>query len=365
MFSSFFRFIRSADWLLLASTIILALFGCAALYSIGLGKDPQNFTFLQKQATVLAGALFLLLLISTTNYRLLRAGSIILYAISLALLVAVLFFGADVRGTSRWFQIGGFAFQPVEFAKIALILMLARYFSRYTRQMRVGRHLFMTGILAFIPISLTLLQPDFGSAVILFLIWLGMIILSGIPKRFGIGLLVLACAIAPVVWFGVFKEYQKQRILTYLSPQSDRQGSGYNVRQAMIAIGEGQLFGRGLGQGSQSHLKFLPETQTDFIFSVLAEEVGLFGLGIIFLFWTLLFYRLTRIMLLARDDFALYSVLGVALFLLIHVVFNIGGNLGLIPFKGVVLPFMSYGGSALAAALVGIGIAQSVKIYSS
>lgn len=365
MFSALFRFIRAADWLLLASVAILSAFGCAALYSIGLGKDPQSFLFLHKQSLALLFGTCALVIVGMTSYRLLRSVSVFLYLLSIMLLALVPVFGSTVRGTSRWFQIGGFALQPVEFAKIALILVLAAYFNRYTRQMRNSRHIFATGFLTAIPIGLTLVQPDFGSAVILFLIWAGMIAVSGVPKKAIAVFALCVVAFAPVAWFGVFKEYQQQRIITFVSPSADRLGSGYNVRQAMIAIGEGQVFGKGLAQGSQSHLKFLPETQTDFIFSVLAEEVGLVGVLIILMFWVLLLYRLVSIMRLARDDFALFSVLGVAIVLFIHAVFNIGGNLGMIPFKGVVLPFMSYGGSALVAALIGIGIAQSVKVHSS
>ncbi|MDO8489793.1 MAG: rod shape-determining protein RodA [bacterium] len=365
MISAIFRFIRSADWLLLISVTILTAFGCAALYSIGLGKDPQNFLFLQKQSMFLGISVVVLFIVSVTNYRFFQSTSIALYIVSCLILGAVLIVGQTINGTKGWFSIAGFGIQPVELAKISLILVLARYFSRYTRQMRQMRHIVLTGMIAAFPITLIMLQPDFGSAAVLFAIWAGMIVMSGIPKKYVLSLGLIMVVLMGVAWFGLFKDYQKQRILSFLSPTAHQQGSGYNVRQAMIAIGEGQVFGKGLGQGSQSHLKFLPETQTDFIFSVLAEEVGLVGLGIIFMFWTLFFYRLSRIMLVCRDDFAIYSVLGIAIMFIVHVILNIGGNMGLVPLTGLVLPFMSYGGSALASGLVAVGIAQSVKIHNS
>lgn len=364
MFANILRFIKGVDIILFLSVIILAAFGCAALYSIGLGKDPQSFAFIQRQALVFGAFLVASFLVAAFNYRWFQSYSILLYVGSLAVLFAVLFFGDTIRGTKGWFFVGSFGFQPAELAKIALIFILARYFSRYTRQIGQLRHVFFTGLLAVLPTTLILLQPDFGSAAVLFCIWAGMIIMSGVPKKYLIGLLLIVSTLLVSAWFFAFKDYQKQRILTFLAPASDPKGSGYNVNQAMIAIGSGEIFGRGLGLGSQSHLKFLPETQTDFIFSVLAEETGLIGLFIVFIMWVIFFYRLCQTMRRARDDFALFSVLGIAIMFIVHVVFNVGGNLGVVPLTGLVLPFMSYGGSALMMSLLAVGVVQSVKVHS-
>lgn len=365
MLTSLFRFVRSVDLLLLLSVGILFVFGCAALYSIGLGKEPQNFVFVQKQLTVFAIFSVLLFFVGAINYRLFRSASFAIYAVVACVLVAVLVFGVTIRGTKGWFSFAGFSIQPAELAKIALIFVLARYISTHARTIKHVRHLFVTALFAGIPIGLILLQPDFGSAVVLFCIWAGMIAISGISRRSAIGLAILLCVLAASAWLFVFKDYQKQRILTFIAPQStDQRGSGYNVRQALIAIGSGQLFGRGLGLGSQSHLKFLPETQTDFIFSVLAEETGLFGVLILFLFWLVFFYRLIVTMRRSSDDFALYTVLGITILFATHVLLNIGGNLGLVPLTGLVLPFMSYGGSSLAVSLIAVGIVQSIRSHS-
>ncbi|MBI4239982.1 rod shape-determining protein RodA [Candidatus Uhrbacteria bacterium] len=364
MLSRLYTTMRSYDLMLLLAAVILCSFGFAALYSIGLGKEPVNFGFLQKQLFVFGIFFPIALIIAVINYRVFRAYCVVFYIAVCALLVALLFFGTTIRGTKGWLYFGSFAFQPAELAKIGLILILARYFSSYTRQIGQFRHILLSGLLAALPIGLVFVQPDFGSAVVLVVIWLGMILMSGIPKRFLIFFALAFFVATTCLWLFVFKEYQKQRILTFLSPTADVQGSGYNIRQAMIAIGSGQIFGTGLGLGSQSHLKFLPENQTDFIFSVFAEEMGLLGIFFLLFFWVLLFYRLTTGMRRARDDFAVYALLGIMLMFFVHVIFNIGGNLGLVPLTGLVLPFMSYGGSALAASLLAIGITQSIWMHS-
>lgn len=364
MFGLIARFFKSIDVILLLSVIIITAFGCAALYSIGLGKDPQNFVFLQRQGIVFGIFFIGLLVVSAINYRWFQSYSILMYVATCALLGVVLVFGHTVRGTKGWFNIGSFGFQPAELAKIALIFILSWYFARYTRQIGQLRHVVVTGLLALLPMGLILAQPDFGSAAVLFCIWVGMIIASGMPKKYLIGLFLIVAVGMVGAWFFAFKDYQKQRIITFISPSTDQKGSGYNVRQAMIAIGSGEIFGRGLGLGSQSHLKFLPESQTDFIFSVVAEEMGLVGVFIVFSFWVIFFHRLLRIMYRARDDFALFSVLGISIMFFIQIVFNVGGNLGVVPLTGLVLPFMSYGGSALMIGLLAVGIAQSVRGHS-
>lgn len=365
MFNALIRGIRSVDILLLHSMAILFAFGCAALYSIGLGKEPQSFFYLHKQLTVFGIFCAALVLVASVNYRIYRDASIVFYCAVCAVLGAVLIFGSTIRGTRGWFVIGGVGVQPAELAKLALIFILARYLSHFAREIRQARHLLITGLLAAIPIGLILAQPDFGSAAVLFVIWFGMMLVSGIPRRYLLALAVLGVILGAAAWSFGFKEYQKQRIITYLSPgASDQKGSGYNVRQAMIAIGSGQLFGRGLGLGSQSHLKFLPESQTDFIFSVLAEETGLVGVFLLFLFWILFFYRLIASLRSASDDFGAYTILGISIFFFVHVLLNIGGNLGLVPLTGLVLPFMSYGGSALAVSLLSVGVVLSVRSHS-
>ena len=363
--AGFLRNFRDFDILFLLSIIVLSIFGFAALYSVGLGKDPQNFFAIQKQLSVYAVFFIAFFAIGLLNYRIVKNISFLYYIAIAVLLMLVLVGGQTIRGTRGWFMIGSFGLQPAEFAKLALICALARYFSHYTRQIGQFRHIIVSGMIAAVPIGLVLLQPDLGSAVVLFLIWFGMIMTSGIPKKY---ILILCISIAVVslsAWFFLLKDYQKERVMTFLRPSADVQGSGYNIRQAMIAIGSGQIFGRGLGFGSQSHLKFLPETQTDFIFSVVAEEMGLVGISILFAFWAVFFHRLIKIMKMARDDFALYTVLGITMMFFTHLILNIGGNIGLVPLTGIPLPFLSYGGSSLAISLLAVGLVQSIKVYNS
>ncbi len=360
LLSRFARF----DWVLLLAVIVLFAFGATAIYSVGLGKDPQDFSFFYKQLTTFAIGMGLIVSVGMIHYRLVRNFSVLIYLSACILLISVLFFGNTVRGTRGWFNILGFGFQPVEFVKLALIIFLAAYFDKYTRQITQLRHIFISAAIASIPIGLVALQPDFGSAVVLFLIWLGMILVSGIPKRYFFTLVVLIVVGLGVCWFFVFKDYQKDRILTFVNPSKDVSGRSYNVIQAQIAVGAGQIFGRGLGSGTQSHLKFLPENQTDFVFAVLAEEMGLVGITVILLFWVLLFYRLSQGMRRSRDDYALFVCLGVALMFGAGMAINIGGTIGLMPVTGLVLPFISYGGSSLLASMMAVGLIQGIRSHS-
>ncbi|MEK7648857.1 MAG: rod shape-determining protein RodA [Patescibacteria group bacterium] len=364
MLAVLWGFFRQSDLILFCSMAVLMGLGFAVLYSMGLGISGDNFFYLKHQTLAFGIGMVALLVLSTVHYQQLRTYSLAFYIATLLILIAVLFLGSTIRGTKGWLAIGGFTLQPVELAKLGLIIMLARYFSSFTRQVGQLKHIVISGSLALLPIGAVLLQPDLGSAAILFIIWLGMILMSGVPRRYTIAMCIMIALIAVLGWMFVLKDYQRQRVLTFLSPTHDVQGKSYNIRQAQIAIGSGELFGRGLGFGSQSHLRFLPESQTDFIFSVIAEELGFIGVGLLLFFWFVLLSRLVRLMRIVRDDFGVYCVLGVTLLLFSHMAINIGGNLGLIPLTGIVLPFLSYGGSALVIDLIGIGLVESIHIHS-
>jgi len=365
MLRSLISRIAQFDWILLVAVFLLFSFGIAIIYSVGLGKEPQTLYFFQKQLTTFGVGLILILGIGLINYRKIKNYSVVAYVLVCLLLASVLFFGHTVRGTKGWFYLGSFGFQPSELAKIGLVLVLAQYLGAYTRQIHQLRHVFISGLIAAVPIGLVLLQPDFGSALILFLIWLGIILMSGIPKRYIVALSLMVATLMTCSWLFLFKDYQKNRILVFLNPAQQQQGRSYNVNQSLIAIGSGELFGRGLGFGSQSHLKFLPENQTDFIFAVLAEEFGFVGVMALLFLWAVFFQRMVALMRRARDDFALFTALGIALIFVIEVTINIGGNLGIMPITGIVLPFMSYGGSALLAALTMVGITQSLASHTT
>lgn len=355
--------LKSFDWMLLAALGGILLFGLTALYSIGLGRPGSGY--LERQVAALFIGLVMMVVVSFFNYRVVKNLTIPATIATIVILAAVLFFGEKVRGTRGWFFIGSFGFQPVELAKPVLILALARYFSLWTRHVGSLRTFIISGVITALPVGLILLQPDFGSAVIVFAIWLSMVVARGIPKRLFLSLAML-CAVGLLgAWLFLFQDYQKERIQSFLFPRADTSGAGYNVRQALIAIGGGQLLGTGIGAGSGSQLRFLPEAQTDFIFAVIAEELGFIGVLSLLLLWMLLFYRLVSTLRKTADDFAAFIIFGTLVVFFMQFVINVGGNLGLIPITGLVLPFVSYGGSALVASLTLVGLIQSIRIHST
>ncbi|MBU0597246.1 rod shape-determining protein RodA [Patescibacteria group bacterium] len=351
--------IRGFDWLLIAIIFILSLVGFAAIYSVDLSRGEQLIFFPTQLVAFIIGSV-VLFLAGSTHMSVYQAYAKWLYLLTIILLVGVLLFGVSVRGTMGWFHIFGFSFQPAELAKVSLVLILGWLVARYGRRFDKPHFLVASGFLCFLFIFFILLQPDLGSALVLFGIWFGIIIMAGTKKRY-IGLLVgIFIAVFAVSWFFVFQPYQKERLLTFIEPDRDPLGSGYNVTQSIIAVGSGQFFGRGLGFGSQSQLHFLPEAQTDFIFSVIAEELGFIGVFIVLSLFLLLLWRLVHIARESRSEFGAYVVLGIIFVFLIQLVFNIGGATGLLPITGVTLPFVSQGGSSLIINCFLIGIALSV-----
>lgn len=360
MFSNLFYFLKKLDWFLILAAFLLICFGLAALYSIAFSQEETNFFYFKKQVIGAVIGFVLLFSAAAFNYKNLRTWSKVLYVAAFLSLLAVLFFGATIQGTTGWFILGGVSFQPVEFAKLILIIFLADYFSRQPRHELGVAQIVLSGAFALAFFILVLFQPDLGSAVLIFIIWFGMLILRGIKRKHLVALFLIIAILFSLGWSFGFKDYQKDRLLTFINPELDPLGSGYNVSQSIIAIGSGQLIGRGLGFGSQSQLKFLPSSQTDFIFAVLAEELGLLGVIFIFSFWLLLFWRLILATKRVRDDFALFFVLGAAVLFFSQMVINIGMNLGVMPVTGITLPFMSLGGSSLIISLIILGITESI-----
>lgn len=341
---------------------LLICFSLAAIYSIAISNDSPDFSNFRKQLLFGAFGVMLIFAISFFDYRLWRDLSYLIYGSVALLLAAVLFFGTTVSGTTGWFSILGFKFQPVEFAKIALIIFLAWFLSNQGLRIREFKIFLITAVITGVYFLLVMLQPDFGSAMILFFIWIMMIFFAGANKKH-LFLIALAVIVAVLIsWFFLFQNYQRDRIITFLNPQADPYDRGYQVRQAMIAVGAGQWFGRGLGFGSQSQLKFLPASQTDFIFAVIAEELGLLGVGLILFFWLIIFYRLIKAAKTVKDSFATIFILGVTVLFFVQLVINMGMNIGIVPVTGISLPFLSYGGSFLVTGLALIGIIESMIV---
>ena len=360
-------YVKKFDWVLFGSGAILSAFGLAAIYSTSLGTQGVGGDFVNfwKQAVFVAVGIFLALAIPAFNYRQLAGLSRLLYVVAIALLVAVLLFGQTIRGARSWFGFGGFGVQPVEIVKIILIVYLAKFFSDYARhpgglKQIVGSGSSLAGVLL-----LVLLQPDFGSAFLLLAMWGSLLLISGIRRSHLMLIALLFVATALLSWAFLLKPYQKDRISVFWDPASDPSGKGYNVTQSIIAIGSGGLMGKGLGFGSQSQLRFLPERQTDFIFAVLAEELGFFGVLFITGLFGVFFYRGYRLAVRSRDDFTMFLVLGLTVSIAVEVFVNIGGNLRLLPVTGVTLPFVSYGGSSILAKYAMIGILESVAVRRS
>ena len=338
---------------------VLLVFSFASIYSIDLSRG-EKLTYFPMQMLACAIGVVMFFIASRMHVTFYRTMSKAVYLAAFIMLILVFFFGDTIRGTTGWFKIGWLSFQPAEFAKFALVLMMGFLVSIQKRRFDRLQFVVLSGLVVSALIFLILLQPDLGSALVLGGIWFGILILSGIKKRYIFGLIGVTLVAFLISWNFLFKDYQKDRLATFLKPQEELLGAGYNVNQSIIAIGGGRFFGRGLGFGSQSQLYFLPEAQTDFIFSVIGEELGFIGIFIVLFVYLYLLFRLIRIARQCNDDFGSYVVLGIVFLFFIQVVFNVGAATGLLPVTGLTLPFVSYGGSSLIINLILIGIAESV-----
>jgi rod shape determining protein RodA len=354
------EFGRRMDWLLIVGTLGLSGIGLVTIYSVDLSRG-STLSFFSTQAISLIIGIVVMFFAATIHATRYENGARLIFLLTLILLVSVLFLGTSIRGTRGWFHLGGLSFQPVELGKVALLIFLAWRIERSGRQFNQLSFLWGTAIMAGLLIVPVLLQPDLGSALVMTSIWLGLIVLSGIRKRYIVGLVVAGLILFVSAWFFLFKDYQKERLLTFIEPTRDPLGAGYNVNQSMIAIGSGQLFGRGLGFGSQSQLHFLPEAQTDFIISVIGEELGFVGLSLILIGYALILLRLIAIARRARADFGAYAAAGIAILFAVQLTVNMGAAFGILPVTGVTLPFVSYGGSSLISNYLLIGLALSLN----
>ena len=274
-------YFKKIDWPLLAPVILLVLFGLASLYSGTLNVDNPDLTLFNKQLFFFILGLILFFLASSFDYRRLKGYSIILYAISGLLMLTVLFWGATIRGTTGWFVLWGFSLQPVELAKLTTVIILSHFYSSKGARQSWFSLLVISGLLTALPVVLAFLQPDFGSAFVLICVWLGFFFLNSFKKEHLLFFVPALIIMAALIWNFGLVDYQRDRIITLLNPSADPLGAGYNVRQSIIAVGSGHWFGRGLGLGPQSQLRFLPEIETDFIFANIAETLGFLGASLV------------------------------------------------------------------------------------
>jgi rod shape determining protein RodA len=352
---------RRLDWPMLAAALALSAAGLVTMNSF---TSENHFLFRQIIWISVASTIFLVC--SFLDWRLLRRSGVLvtLFGLSCALLFLLTVVGDIAKGAQSWFDLGGFSFQPTDFIKLVLILLLAKYFSRRHIEIAHFRHIIVSGVYALIPFVLILLQPDFGSALVFFLIWFGLVVFAGISKKHLLTVFGVAVLSGVILWTSVFAPYQKARIMTFLHPLADIRGAGYSSFQSTIAVGSGQVFGKGVGYGTQSRLKFLPEYQTDFIFAAFAEEWGFFGVLILFFLYGVVLWRVLKLSMLGETNFETLFGVGLAIFLVSHFVINVGMNIGLLPVTGLTLPFVSYGGSHLLAEFAGLGIVTGMSAYS-
>jgi len=347
-------------WLFGASFLLMAL-GLVTMYTF----EGENIFF--DRQIIWAGVSIVVFCVALIpDYRFLRSGNIlfVLYLSVLALLVLVLVVGVTVKGAQSRFDIGFFSIQPSEYAKLILIAVLAKYFAKRHELIGDFRHILISGAYAFLFFGLVFIQPDFGSAIILFFIWLGMVLVAGISFRHLATVATIGALAFGLLWNVGFQDYQKDRILTFLHPLADIQGTGYNAYQSTIAVGSGQVLGKGVGYGTQSKLQFLPEFETDFVFAAFAEEWGFVGVLLLFMLFSVVIWRLLFHAVRGATNFERLFATGVAIFFVSHFFVHVGMNIGLLPVTGTTIPFLSYGGSHLLIEFLAIGMVMAMSRYA-
>ena len=360
---SFLIWLNKLDWILIVSVLMLAGIGFLSLYSSSLGNN--DFSNFYKQAIFLGIGLLLMFVFSLFDWRILKSDPyliIILYFACLLALAGLFFFAPEIRGVKGWYKLGPISVDPIEFTKIILLMLLAKYFSMRNIELYRIRHIVFSGLYVLLPGILIFFQPDLGSVFILLSLWLIILIVSGINTKTFLFIILCGLLILSLSWSFMLKDYQKQRVLNFVV-QTDPLGAGWTRTQSEIAIGSGGLFGQGFKQGSQAQYGFLPEPQTDFIFSAIAEEFGLIGVLAVFALFLMILWRIIKIALCSYANFPRIFASGIAVLLFSQIFINIGMNLGLLPIIGIPLPLISYGGSSLIATFIGLGIVLSIKTH--
>jgi len=354
------RFWQDFDWFLLAVAVALSTIGVIEIYSSTLNMASTSY-FPRQMVWVVAGV-GISFVVASIDYHVLAEHINLIYIVAISLLAAVLLFGSTVAGSRSWFGIGSFGMQPSELAKLAVVVALARYFSA-----NQGKYLTLRQILAAIaicgvPVFLVAAQPDLGTALTFVPIIAFGLFVRGVRPAALISCVLIVILLLPLTWM-VLKDYQKDRILTFLHPESDPLGSGYQVIQSKIAIGSGGLWGTGLFEGSQNQLGFLPTRHTDFIFSVIGEEMGFVGVSVTLTLLLALVLRILSLTFVPGDTLGLFIVLGVGGMFVFHILVNVGMVIGFMPITGIPLPFLSYGGSSVLTAFIALGLIVSVRRY--
>jgi len=364
------RSFTNLPWGMVGLVFLIALIGLAAVYSATYtSRGPSSLYY--KQLIWISIGMIVMFVTIIPDYHTVARYAYVLYAISIVLLVLVMAVGKTGMGAQRWLAIGSFAFQPSELAKLSVTLALARYFAEDPRQGGYGlRDLAVPGIMVLVPLLLVLKQPDLGTALMLLLTASLMIMLAGIQLRSvfivlitGATILSLVLFVSPVqrkIW-GSLKPYQQNRIKAFIDPSSDKLGSGYHANQSKIAVGSGQIIGKGFRKGTQSQMAFLPERHTDFIFAVIAEETGFMGAGILLLLYLVLLMMGVDTARNAKDRLGVFMAGGIVSMISLYVFINVGMAVGLVPVVGVPLPLVSYGGTSIVTTFLALGVLLNIQ----
>lgn len=348
---------RSLDWSLYILPIILVLIGCAAIFSTTIGTNRFYLTY--NQLIFLGLGVALMVFFTLYDYRNLVGLSRIIYITSVLLLALVLILGKEKLGATRWISLGFFQLQPSELSKAGLMIIASALLALRTGSWT--RTVVWLAVLTMLPLGFIIYQPDLGTAIVTTLIVMSLFFSSSISRKAKLVVVIAMLAAIPLGWM-TLRDYQKERLQTFVNPESDPRGSGYNVIQSMIAVGSGGIYGKGLGNGPQSQLNFLPVSHTDFIFAGWSEATGFVGSTVLVILEMLLAYRVYKIVNIAKDGFGRYLAIGFGTMLLSQGAINIGMNIGLAPVTGIPLPFVSYGGTSLLVCFILIGIMQSIYL---
>lgn len=363
---NFINHIRKLDFLLIFAASALSTIGIIFIYSASISSG--DFSDVWRQIGFFGFGFLLMIAISFFDNRLIRENSsliLTLYFLCILALIGIFFFAPEIRGIKSWYKIGPITFNPIELTKIVLIILLAKYFSKRHVELYRIRHIILSGLYAFVPSILIFFQPEFGSVMVIVAVWVGILLVSGIRLKNFLLLCFTSVLILSFVWSFLIQDYQRNRIMDFVNPQSDPLGGNWNSNQALIAIGSGGLIGKGLGEGSQVQSKFLPEPKTDFIYSVVAEETGLVGSTVLLSLFGILFWRILKVALDARSNFTRLFAIGLSISIFFQTLINIGMNLGLLPVIGLPLPLVSFGGNNVVFTFVALGVLQNMLITES
>jgi len=349
------------DWVLFVAALLLSSAGLITMNSF----FGENY-FFERQLIWISISVLVFFTLSFIDFRFLKKTNVIisLFVASVGVLLLTLIFGDIFSGAQSWIDVGAFSIQPSDPIKIVMLLILAKYFSRRHVEIANYRHILVSGFYMAIIAGLVFFQPDFGSAIIIFSLWLGMILVAGISKKHLLIIFLIGLFSAGGLWSFVFEDYQKQRIKTFINPLTDLQGAGYNAYQSQVAVGSGEFYGKGIGGGTQSRLEFLPEYETDFIFAAFAEEWGFFGVILLLMLYGVIIWRILSDSLYGASNFETLFGIGIAILFMSHFTVHIGMNVGLLPVTGTTLPFMSYGGSHLITEFAALGIFMGMRFYA-